>query len=59
VVHRINEYLKSGNGGKYAVTYNHINLLIKSSYKMVEITGANQNSYQVEEDKVLFLASKS
>ena len=26
---------------------------------MIKITGANQNSYQVEESKILFLASKS
>ena len=32
---------------------------MKAQHKMVKITGTNQNSYQVEEDKVLFLASKS
>jgi len=31
----------------------------KKIYEMIKITGANQNCYQVEEDKVLFLASRS
>jgi len=32
---------------------------LKAQHKMIEITGAKQNSYQVEEGKILFLASKS
>jgi len=46
-------------GSKEFVERSKQDLGLKAQHKIIKITGANQNSNQVEEDKVLFFASKS